>query len=57
LQKASDEVKRFLQTKRAATASELRQALGTSRRVIIPLLEHFDRAGLTRREGDQRILR
>ncbi|HEX7859804.1 MAG TPA: selenocysteine-specific translation elongation factor [Verrucomicrobiae bacterium] len=57
LQKASDEVKRFLHAKRAATASELRQALGTSRRVIIPLLEHLDRAGLTHRDGDKRILR
>jgi selenocysteine-specific elongation factor len=41
---------------KSATASELRQALGTSRRVIIPLLEHFDKLGLTRREGDNRVL-
>ena len=40
-----------------ATASELRVALGTNRRVIIPLLEQFDRDGLTVREGDRRGLR
>ena len=31
------------------TASEARQALDTSRRVAIPLLEHLDRTGVTRR--------
>jgi selenocysteine-specific elongation factor len=41
----------------AATTSELRQALGTTRRVLIPLLEHLDRNGVTRREGERRKLR
>jgi selenocysteine-specific elongation factor len=41
----------------AATASELRQALGTTRRILIPLLERLDREGVTRREGDRRVLR
>lgn len=36
------------------TASEARQALGTSRRVMIPLLELLDRRGLTRRLPDNR---
>ncbi|MGN6577983.1 MAG: SelB domain-containing protein [Nocardioides sp.] len=36
------------------TASEARQALGTSRRVMLPLLDHLDRAGLTRRHPDDR---
>lgn len=36
------------------TTSEARQALGTSRRVAIPILEFFDRAGLTRRGDDDR---
>jgi selenocysteine-specific elongation factor len=31
------------------TTSEARQALATSRKVAIPLLEHLDRAGITRR--------
>src|SRR5437870_9892105 len=40
-----------------ATASQLRQAIGTSRRVIIPFLEYLDRVGVTRRIGDSRQLR
>ena len=36
------------------TVSEARQALGTSRRVAVPLLEHLDRRGLTARGDDGR---
>ena len=36
------------------TTSEARQHLGTSRRVALPLLDHLDRAGLTRRLPDDR---
>jgi selenocysteine-specific elongation factor len=35
------------------TTSQARQALGTSRRVAIPLLEHLDGRGLTRRVDDE----
>jgi hypothetical protein len=35
----------------------LRQALGSSRRVMVPLLERLDREGFTRRMGDKRSLR
>ncbi|MBT6451013.1 MAG: hypothetical protein HOK62_09885, partial [Verrucomicrobiales bacterium] len=34
-----------------------RQALGTTRRILIPLLEKMDRTGITRRQGDVRVLR
>jgi len=40
-----------------STVSELRVALGSSRRVMVPLLERLDREGTTRREGDRRCLR
>lgn len=40
-----------------AKASELRETLGTSRRVIIPLLEKLDRDRVTVRQGDVRVLR
>jgi selenocysteine-specific elongation factor len=40
-----------------ATAAELRDALGVSRKYAIPLLEYFDAQGVTRREGDVRVLR
>ncbi|HUJ07113.1 MAG TPA: selenocysteine-specific translation elongation factor [Streptosporangiaceae bacterium] len=36
------------------TAAEARQALRTSRRVVIPLLERLDRDGVTRRLSDNR---
>jgi len=37
------------------TVSAARQALGVTRRHALPLLEHLDRQGLTRRHGDVRI--
>ena len=55
--RALEIVKSHLGSRGAATASELRTALGTSRRILIPLLERLDRDGLTRREGDKRVLR
>jgi selenocysteine-specific elongation factor len=39
------------------TVSGFRQALGTSRKYALPLLEYFDGLGLTRRQGDVRLLR
>ena len=39
-----------------ATVSALRQALGSSRRILVPLLERLDREGFTRRQGDVRVL-
>jgi selenocysteine-specific elongation factor len=46
----------FLRRKGAATLSDLRQTLETSRRVMVPFLERLDRDGVTRREGDKRTL-
>ncbi len=37
------------------TVAEVRDALGTTRRHVLPLLEVLDRAGVTRRRGDRRI--
>lgn len=39
------------------TLSQARQALGTTRRVAVPLLERMDREHLTVRQGDSRRLR
>jgi selenocysteine-specific elongation factor len=39
------------------TVSDFRQALGTSRKYALPILEYFDARGLTRRQGDLRVLR
>lgn len=37
------------------TVSEARDALGSSRRHVLPLLAHLDSAGVTRRRGDLRV--
>ena len=39
------------------TVSAFREALGTSRKYAVPLLEWFDQRGVTRREGDLRFAR
>lgn len=40
-----------------ATMAQLRDALGTSRRYALPLMEYFDSIGVTIRDGDLRRLR
>nr|AAY89283.1 selenocysteine-specific translation elongation factor [uncultured bacterium BAC10-10] len=55
--RASDVVRRFLREHGPATVSDLRQALGSSRRVVVPLLEYLDRTFVTVRQGDKRALR
>jgi selenocysteine-specific elongation factor len=54
---ATAQVKAFVSRHGPATVSELRQALGSSRRVVVPLLEHLDRTFVTVRQGDKRALR
>jgi selenocysteine-specific elongation factor len=39
------------------TVSAIRERLGTSRKYAVPLLEHLDRTGVTRRSGDLRFAR
>ena len=50
-------IKKHIHEKGPATVSDLRQALGTSRRIVMPLLERLDRDGLTLRQGDLRSLK
>jgi selenocysteine-specific elongation factor len=50
------QVAEFISKNGPATVSELRQALGSSRRVMVPLLEQLDREGVTTRAGDKRML-
>ena len=52
-----DAVASHLAAHGSGTAAELKDAMGTSRKYAIPLLEHFDRIGLTIRDGDARKLR
>lgn len=46
----------FISKNGAATVSQLRGVLKSSRRVMVPLLERLDREGFTRRVGDERTL-
>jgi selenocysteine-specific elongation factor len=46
----------FLQEHQKMTAAEARDVLGTTRKYILPLLEHMDERHITRRVGDERIL-
>ena len=55
--RASEMVRTFIHEHGPSTVSDLRQALGTSRRVVVPLLEYFDRTFVTLRQGDKRTLR
>jgi len=57
LEQISSIIADFIRANGPATAGQLREKIGTSRRVIIPLLEYLDRIGLTQRVGNVRRLR
>ena len=46
----------YLREHEKMTAAEARDILGTTRKYILPLLEHMDSIKITRRIGDERIL-
>ena len=46
----------YLREHETMTAAEARDLLGTSRKYILPLLEHLDTLKITRRIGDERVL-
>ena len=56
-ERMKSQVAEFISKNGPATVSELRQALGSSRRIMVPFLERLDREGFTRRMGDKRSLR
>ena len=55
--KAVDKIRSYITQNGPATAADLRKALSSTRRVIIPLLEHLDKEGITFRSGDTRVLK
>jgi selenocysteine-specific elongation factor len=56
-ERMKSQVTEFISKNGPATVSQLRQALGSSRRIMVPFLERLDREGFTRRMGDKRSLR
>jgi len=51
-----DEICRFVGAAGRATASEIREHVGTNRRILMPLLERLDAEGRTVRDGDWRTV-
>ena len=56
VRRATELIRQFIREHGPATVSELRQTLGSSRRVMVPLLERLDRDGITLRQDDKRAL-
>lgn len=60
LSSALDEARKKLselsRSRGSFTPAECRDALASSRKYVIPLLEYFDRTGFTRREGEGRVI-
>jgi len=56
-QEAVDRLTRHLQREGKVTVAQARDLLGSSRRYVLPLLEWLDAQKVTRRVGDDRILR
>lgn len=56
LQKARELLEKAIKEQGPLGASEARELLGTTRKFLIPMLEHFDRTHFTQRDGDKRIL-
>jgi selenocysteine-specific elongation factor len=55
-ERMKSQVAEFISKNGPSTVSQLRQALRSSRRVMVPLLERLDRDGITQRAGDKRML-
>lgn len=55
-EKLTGQVRDLIQTEGKATAARARDILGSSRKLVIPLLEKLDTLGITRRVGDERVL-
>lgn len=54
---AREKVAAYLRDGRGATAAELKEVIGASRKYVVPLLERFDAMGFTVRDGDIRTLK
>jgi selenocysteine-specific elongation factor len=52
-----EEVSAYIQANGSITVAEARDLFNSSRKYVLGLLEHLDAIGVTRREGDLRVLR
>lgn len=53
----AEQVVAHLKERRTVTLAQVRDMLGTSRKYAQALLEHMDQERITRRVGDERVLR
>ena len=51
------EIQAHLHAHGTVTVAQVRDLFGTSRKYVLALLEHLDAQGITRRIGDERVLR
>lgn len=56
LEQITQQIVSFIEEHESASAAEIRDLLGTSRKYAIALLEDLDQRRITRRVGDQRVL-
>lgn len=56
-EKAKEAFRKIAQEKTVVQLGEFRESIGCSRRVAVPILEHFDRTGYTRKTEEGRILK
>ena len=52
-----EQIRQTLAAKGNITVAEVRDMFNTSRKYALALMEHLDQTGLTRRVGDERVLR
>lgn len=57
IEAAQERLVSYLKKNREITVSNWRQLLSTSRKYALPLLEYFDKQGVTQRDGNVRLLK
>jgi selenocysteine-specific elongation factor len=56
VEQARELIRRQVQEKGSVELAEMRDALNSSRKYVLPLLEYFDQVKFTKRVGDKRVL-
>ena len=56
-EKAKEAFQKIAEEKRVVELSEFRNTIGCSRRVAVPILEHFDKTGYSRKTEEGRVLK
>lgn len=56
LEEITQKIKKFISSNGPSTVSQIREHLNITRKYAVPILEKLDELGITRREGDKRVL-